>query len=69
MGFNHPGGLDAVAPLAARIGPAVRIAGELGATEEDMAAISRAVLEGFAEYATDNGIRVPAQLNFFTARA
>ena len=69
VAFSHPGGLDAVAPLAARIGPAVRIANELGATEADMAAISRAVLEGFADFATDDGIRVPARLNVFQAIA
>ena len=64
--LEHPGGLEAIGPLAVNIGPAMRIANELGATDEDMTAIGAAILEAFRPYETGTGIRIPGRFNFFT---
>jgi SAM-dependent methyltransferase len=67
--LEHPGGLQAIGPLAANIGPAMRIANELGATEADMAVIGEAILEGFRPYEIGDGIRIPGRFNFYTGVA
>jgi len=69
VGLTHPGGVEAAAQLASNIGPAARIAKEFDATEQDVAAIGLAVRAAFERYATADGVRIPARLNFFEAAA
>lgn len=63
------GDIDRVAAHAASIGPAARAIEYFEATQEDFDAITARVAEEFAKYATPTGVRVPAAINFFTARA
>lgn len=63
------GDAEEVADLATRIGPAQSVLREMGGTEEDFRAIRAAVAERFADFATPEGIRVPARIHLFQARA
>lgn len=67
--LNHPGGVEAAADLATRIGAATRIINMFGGTADDKAAIRDAITEDFAQFATPNGAAVPARINLLTARA
>ena len=62
-------GLDEVAGMALHLGPVARILAERAAPEEDGQRIRQAISEGYAAFATPDGIRVPAAINVFTARA
>lgn len=66
--LHHPGGVAAIAGLAAEVGPAPRAVRERGGTPEDLAAIVAGVAEAFAVYATPDGIRIPAEIHLFSAR-
>lgn len=63
------GGVSGAANLAGRVGVAVRVVNEKGGTEADMAAIIEGAARGFATYDGPDGLRVPARINLFTARA
>lgn len=63
------GTLEDVAMQATSIGPAARAIEHFEAGQADVDAIASAVTERFGEYLTPQGVRVPAQINFFTARA
>ena len=63
------GDLRHVAGLAASIGPAARTMEYFDGDEKDFVKIAAEVETGFAGYVTENGIRIPAEINFFTARA
>ncbi len=65
--FQCPGSLDDTAFLASNIGPSARIVKEFNGSREDIAAIARRVGEDFARYAVDDGLNIPAKLNFFDA--
>ena len=66
--FTHPGPMERVAALASNIGPAARILKKYNGTAQDIDAITRYTVEGFRDYQDETGIRVPASLNFFSAR-
>ena len=63
------GDLDHVASHATSIGPAARTIEFFEAAPEDVKAIAAEVATGFADYATPNGVHVPAEINFYTATA
>jgi SAM-dependent methyltransferase len=69
LGLPNPDGLDAVMELVGRIGPLARVLREKGGSAEDRAAILAAVRAEFAAFATPAGIRLPARVIVFTARA
>ena len=55
------------AGIATMLGPAARMMKEFSGTAADGAAIETAVAEAFAKFETENGISVPATINFFSA--
>ena len=63
------GDLHHVASLAASIGPAARIMEHFQGSESDFMEIAADVETDYAGYVTASGIRIPAEINFFTARA
>lgn len=65
--LHLPGGLDAAADLALRIGPATRLIRDKGGNEDDARAIATGVRARLADFATPDGIRVPAAVNLFRA--
>ena len=64
--FN-PGSVEEVAYLASNIGPSARILKEFNGTPDDVLAIGHGVAKAFERYAVENGVRIPATLNFFEA--
>ncbi|MEM9552078.1 MAG: methyltransferase domain-containing protein [Pseudomonadota bacterium] len=62
------GDADALAQLSTRIGPATRIMSHFDAGPGDAHAIAATMRDAFAEYATPDGLRVPATINLFQAR-
>ena len=64
----YPGPLEQVAALASNIGPAARILKKHSGTAKDINAITRRVIESFKGFVTPDGVRIPANLNFFAAR-
>lgn len=63
------GDLNRVATHAASIGPAARAVEYFEATPQDFEAIVARVAAEFTDYATPEGVRVPAAINYFTAAA
>lgn len=62
------GTVEEVAKFAAHVGPASRILKEKGGTAEDTRVIVDALSERMRDYATPEGVRVPAVLNLFSAK-
>ena len=69
LDLTPPGDARFAARLAASIGPAARTMEHFEGTEEDFDAIASSVAEAFRDYETDAGVFIPAEINFFTARA
>ena len=67
--LHHPDGAKAVVRLAPHIGPLARILREGEATEEDRSATLDAIAAEFGRLDGPGGIRIPARVNLFTARA
>lgn len=67
--LSHPGGLDAVVGLCEDIGPLPRVLREKGGSEDDKATILADIRESFARYQTPDGIRIPARVLIYSARA
>lgn len=63
----HPGTVEVVALTAANIGPAARIIKQYDGTQDDVVAIGDGVVDAFRGYQAEDGVRVPANLNFFSA--
>ena len=63
----YSGGIGEAASLASNVGPAVRIVKEFNGDEKDVKEIERKTIEGFREYVCDQGVRIPASLNFYEA--
>lgn len=61
------GAFDDIIAFATRVGPASRIMAELSATDADAAAIEAEVGKGFAPFVTDQGMRIPCGIHFYTA--
>lgn len=66
--LHHPGGLDAVRRVAARIGPVARHLRDKGGTDADREAIVEDVVERFRRYETGDGVRIPAKITLFRGR-
>lgn len=66
--LTPPGDLHDAARHAASIGPAARALEYFDATDADFAAIVKTVEKGFLNYAHEDGVFVPAEINFFTAQ-
>lgn len=62
------GTLREVARMATSVGPAARTVDHFQGSAEDSAAIANAVREAFEPFETPDGVRVPAEINFFQAR-
>lgn len=67
--LKHPGPIEHVGELASNIGPAARILKRYNGTDEDIAAITKYVVEEFQRFVTEDGVRIPANLNFFAAQS
>ncbi len=67
VGLFHPGGLAAIVDLATVVGPAARILQMFEGGPEDLAEIGRRIAQTFGEYVVEDGIRIPANVNFFAA--
>ena len=65
--LHYPGPLERVAALASNIGPAARILKKYNGTADDIEAITQRVIESFKGFVTNDGVRIPANLNFFSA--
>ena len=65
--LRPPGIVEEVAEIASSVGPASRILREKGGTAEDAQAIAQIVALEYAQYATPEGVRIPTQLNFYSA--
>lgn len=63
------GDLATFADFAVRIGPGAHVITAMEGTDADARAVAARVAEQFAEYATDDGIRMPATINLCSARA
>lgn len=64
-----PGSLDGVADQATRLGGAARVLRAHDADEAARAGVASGIARALCPYATPEGVRVPAVLNFFAARA
>jgi hypothetical protein len=67
--LHHPGGLQAILKLVTVVGPVARIMREKNGKEEDKAAIIGEVAARFEQFQADDGIRIPARINVFSALA
>lgn len=65
--LRHPGPVENVAALAANIGPAARILKKYSGNAEDVDTITAHVVNEFRKFESDEGILIPAWLNFFSA--
>ncbi len=68
VALRHPGGVEAAADLAVRIGAARHVINKFNGSPDDEAAIRDAIAADFAPYATEAGAAVPASINLLTAR-
>jgi len=66
--LHHPGGLDAVLRFIGHVGPIARMMREKNGSPEDREAIFATIAAKFERYCVNDGIRVPARVNLFTAR-
>ncbi|UWR01914.1 class I SAM-dependent methyltransferase [Ruegeria conchae] len=67
--LSHPGPVERVAALASNIGPAARIIKKYDGSDGDIEAITEYVIADFQKYVGSQGVRIPANLNFFTAQS
>lgn len=67
VNMHYPGAIEDVAFLASNIGPAVRIVREFGGDAKDLAEIGKETMRGFEQYIVEDGVCIPAILNFFDA--
>lgn len=66
--LTPPGALADVARMATSVGPAARTVAHFQGSAANATAICERVEEAFQLFDTDQGIRVPAEINFFRAR-
>lgn len=67
VALTVPGTLPEIAAFAGNLGPVSRIMREREGTEDDLAAIRRALEDRFAQFMTPEGFRIPATFNFYKA--
>ena len=63
----YSGSVAEAAHLASNVGPAMRIVKEFDGSPADIVEIKKKVAEGFQKFTVNDGIRIPATLNFFQA--
>ncbi len=68
ISLTPPGDRTAAASLATFVGPATRAIRHFSGTDADRQAIATDVADRLAEFDTPAGIRIPAEINYFTAR-
>ncbi|MDW3184172.1 class I SAM-dependent methyltransferase [Roseobacter sp.] len=66
--LSPPGLLPEVARMATSVGPAARTVDYFQGSAADADAIAVRVEKAFEAFQTDQGVRVPAEINFFKAR-
>lgn len=69
LDLHHPGGPSALADLALDLGPAARLLRVKEASAADRAALGREIEGALAAFATPDGIRIPARVLVYRARA
>lgn len=67
--LDHPGGIGPVLVLLTGIGGLARMMRERGGTAADMAAMQGDLRDLWSPYLGPQGLRLPARVNLFTARA
>ncbi len=65
--LHHPDGVAGMTSLCANIGPLVRGVRDAGAGPEALDELLARLADALAPFAADDGIRVPARINRFTA--
>ena len=63
----YAGSAEEAAHLASNVGPAMRIIKEFDGSPADIEEIKKNVTAGFQKYVVDDGLHIPATLNFFHA--
>ncbi|WP_299961993.1 class I SAM-dependent methyltransferase [uncultured Roseobacter sp.] len=66
--LTPPGTPEEVARMATSIGPAARTLDHFGGDAADLEAIAAGIQQAFRAFETDEGVRVPAEINFTRAR-
>ena len=66
--LTPPGGPEGLAAIQMWIGAAQAVIEEKDASAQDRAAIQAALADAFADFDSAEGLRVPAQIHFYTAR-
>ncbi len=67
--LHHPGGPAALADLGVEVGPAASCLRRCAGTADDRQAVAGAIEEAFAEFASPDGVRIPARVLVYSARA
>lgn len=67
--LHHPGGAAALARLGLELGPAARLLRLRAGTAADREAIAREIEAAFAAFASVDGVRLPARVVVYSARA
>jgi ubiquinone/menaquinone biosynthesis C-methylase UbiE len=63
----YSGSVEEAAQLASNVGPAMRIMKEFDGSTADIVKIKKKVAAGFQKFTVNDGLRIPATLNFFQA--
>ena len=63
----YSGRAEEAAHLVSNAGPAMRVTKEFDGSSADFAEIKMKVAAGFQKYVVNDGVRIPATLNFFQA--
>ena len=63
----YSGSAEEAAQLASNVGPAMRIIKEFDGSPADIVEIKKKVSAGFQKFTVNDGLRIPATLNFFQA--
>jgi ubiquinone/menaquinone biosynthesis C-methylase UbiE len=69
VALTADGGLDHIAHLCCEIGPADGILRHFDGTVQDRKSIEDSIVDLFKPFETMNGVRIPASIHVFTARA
>lgn len=67
--LHHPGGVAAVVELASEVGPTARLLRETAAGAADRTAIAESLAAALQPFRSPDGVRIPAGINLFSARA
>ena len=67
--LTPPGTIAVAAAIATKVGPASRTFAYFESADADRQAVEKALRDAFKPYETADGVRIPAEINYFTARA